>query len=70
MVSDSLMKEYLAAMPTDPISIQDLCSRLNRPESNVRPVLKVLEEFRLIEKVTVSWDGKGKKPVTVAWRKV
>jgi len=70
MVSDSLMKEYLAAFETEPISIQEICSRLNRPESNVRPVLKVLSEFKLIEKVEVKWDGKGKKPVTVAWRKI
>jgi len=70
MVSDKLMKQYLGAFSTDPLSMQEICIKLNRPESNVRPVLKALLSLNLIERVDIHRKGAGKKPVTKAWKKV
>lgn len=70
MVSDKLMKEYLDALPSYPLSMQEICTKLNRPESNVRQVLKVLMGFGKIKKVNISRKGNGKKPIKVGWVKV
>jgi predicted transcriptional regulator len=70
MVSDKLMKEYLALMSDTPLSMDDICKQLGRSESNARKVLNALLELNLVKKTNINRGGNGKKPVTVAWIKV
>lgn len=71
IVSDALMDEYLAAMSEDvPMSMEDICKKLDRTESNARKVLGALIKYNLIKRVSIFRNGAGKKPITVAWVKV
>jgi predicted transcriptional regulator len=63
MVSDQLMRKYLAEMPNEPASLRTLAKRFNTADSNARRVLTALESFGLVELVHFETmkDGRTKK---------
>ena len=69
MTSDKLMREILAKMPDEAVSMHDLVKILERSDWSIRKTLNVMLELGLVMKEPIDKPGLKYRNRTVGWRK-
>jgi predicted transcriptional regulator len=69
MTSSKLIKEVLANMPETATPIYDLCTLMDRQESNLRRILNEMEDLGLVVNEPINVQGRKFHKRTRGWRK-